>query len=543
MFNRAVFTVLFFQQIIEVNQMKNLSLLFALLFFFSLNSYSQVSNLKVNGSSSNFTIASGDLFGWSFDVPHPGDTTLVVIWIDADQNGILNPSMDVVWTFFNQIDGDPNGQGGPPDIDGVADGHVSFQQNLGLAPAHYIMTFKNHDNVQSIAGTITNLASPTFTISGTVKVPDGYSKANIVISLESKGDNGPKGFWNAITDVNGNYSIKTNSDTSGNPHSIKPNNIPVFGSALISPEGYSVVLTPGTSSYTGNNFTVTAASASINGIVKDEFGKPVITEVQANTSSNMNFSRRIPTDQNGAFHVGFLSSELPMTNIFVGSSLSNDNQNDTVYVTGFFGVSSLKSGDAVNHDITIFKTNSTISGRVTFEGNSPNMNIQVICMNTDTGFVFAYTDINGYYVAHVSNKIYNYSIGIQQNNLPPGYVSSSIQVHPGQTNANLNITLSDVKSDNSSPKSFNLSQNYPNPFNPSTSISYQLPSDAYVTLKIFNVLGNEVKTLTNGFTQAGSHQVQFNANELSSGVYFYTIKAVSLNGKQFQSTKKMILMK
>jgi hypothetical protein len=58
------------------------------------------------------------------------------------------------------------------------------------------------------------------------------------------------------------------------------------------------------------------------------------------------------------------------------------------------------------------------------------------------------------------------------------------------------------------------------------------------------VLGNEVKTLTNGFTQAGSHQVQFNANELSSGVYFYTIKASSLNGKQsFQSTKKMILMK
>ena len=523
--------------------MKNLSLLFLLLFFFSLTAYSQVTNLKVNGSSSNFTMASGDLFGWSFDVPYAGDTTLVVIWIDADQNGILHPSVDVVWTFFNQIDGDPNGQGGPPDVDGVADGHVSFQQNLGLAPAHYIMTFKNHDNVQSLAGTITNLASPTFTISGTVTVPNGFSKANIVISLESKGDNGSKGFWNAITDVNGNFSIQTNSDTSGNPHSVRPNNITVFGSALIFPEGYSIVLTPGTTSYTGNNFTVTASSASINGTVRDEFGKPVITEVQANTT-NSNFSRRIPTDQNGVFHVGFLSSELPMSNVYVGSSLTSD-QNNTDYVTGFFGVTSLNPGDAVNHDITIFKTNSTISGRVTFEGNSPNMNIQLICMNTDTGFVFAYTDMNGYYVAHVSNKIYNYSIGIQQNNLPPGYVSSSIDVHPGQTNANLNITMSDVKSDNSNtPNAFNLSQNYPNPFNPSTSISYQLPSDAFVTLKIFNVLGNEVKILENGFTQAGSHQVQFNANELSSGVYFYTIQANSLNGKQsFQSTKKMILMK
>jgi hypothetical protein len=58
------------------------------------------------------------------------------------------------------------------------------------------------------------------------------------------------------------------------------------------------------------------------------------------------------------------------------------------------------------------------------------------------------------------------------------------------------------------------------------------------------LLGIEVQTLTNGYTSAGSHQVQFNANGLSSGVYFYTIKANSLNGKQsFQSTKKMILMK
>jgi hypothetical protein len=524
--------------------MKNLSILFVLLFFFSLNAYSQITNLNVNGVNSNFTMVSGDLFGWSFDVPNVGDTTLIVIWIDADQNGVLNPSVDVVWTFFNQIDGDPNGQGGPPDIDGGANGHVSFQQNLGLAPANYIMTFNNHDNIQSIAGTITNLVSPTFTISGTVTVPNGFSKANIVISLESKGDNGPKGFWNAITDVNGNFSIKVNSDTAGNPHSVRTNNNTIFGSAIVSPDGYSIVLTPGTSTYTGNNFTVTASSASINGTVRDEFGKPIITEVQVNISAS-SFSRRVPTDQSGVFHIGFLSSELPMSNLFVGSDLSEDNQTDTNYVTGFFGVTSLISGDAVNHDITIFKTNSTISGRVTLDGNSPNMNLQLICMNDDTGFVFTYTDLNGYYVAHVSNKIYNYMIGPMSNNLPPGYVSTSIQVHPGQTNANLNITLSDVKSDGSNiPKAFILSQNYPNPFNPSTSISYELPSDAVVTLKIYNLLGNEIKTLENGFTHAGLHQIQFNADGLSSGVYFYSIRAASLDGKQkFSSTKKMILMK
>ena len=70
-------------------------------------------------------------------------------------------------------------------MDGLANGHVSFQQNLGLAPAHYIMTFENHNNTQSIATTVTNLVSPTFTISGTVTVPSGVSKANIMLSLEN----------------------------------------------------------------------------------------------------------------------------------------------------------------------------------------------------------------------------------------------------------------------------------------------------------------------------------------------------------------------
>jgi len=374
--------------------MKNLSLLFVLSFFITMTAYSQVTNLLVNGQTSNSTMASGDQLSWSYDVPVAGDTTLIVIWIDADQNGILNPSVDVVWTFFNQIDGDTQGQGGPPDMDGIANGHVSFQQNLGLAPAHYIMTFENHNNTKSIATTVTNLASPTFTISGTVNVPNGFNKANIMLSLENTSNNGPETMWTALTDVDGNFSIKVNSDTSGNPHRVSTNNNSIFGSAIVSPQGYSIVLTPGTTSYTGNNFTVTASAASVTGTVRDEFGKPVLTQVQVNSNQG-NFNRRVQTDQNGVFKVGFLSSELPLANVFFGSSLTS-NQNDTNYVTGFFGVDLINSGNTVSHDITIFKTNSTISGRVTFEGSSPNMNLQLICMNTDTGFVFAYTDINGY---------------------------------------------------------------------------------------------------------------------------------------------------
>ncbi len=92
------------------------------------------------------------------------------------------------------------------------------------------------------------------------------------------------------------------------------------------------------------------------------------------------------------------------------------------------------------------------------------------------------------------------------------------------------------------PDGFVLSQNYPNPFNPSTIIHYNLAKSGWVSLKVYNVIGQEVATLVNGLQQAGSYSVPFNTKEgktgLASGVYFYRLDAGS-----FVSIKKMILMK
>jgi hypothetical protein len=88
------------------------------------------------------------------------------------------------------------------------------------------------------------------------------------------------------------------------------------------------------------------------------------------------------------------------------------------------------------------------------------------------------------------------------------------------------------------PESFSLSQNYPNPFNPSTTISFSLPAASDVSLKIFNVLGQEVTTLIDGPMDAGEHSVQFDAANLASGIYFYRINAGS-----FMDTRKMVLTK
>ena len=88
------------------------------------------------------------------------------------------------------------------------------------------------------------------------------------------------------------------------------------------------------------------------------------------------------------------------------------------------------------------------------------------------------------------------------------------------------------------PESISLYQNYPNPFNPSTRISYNLPQASFVTIKIYDILGREVKTLLNEFKPSGKYEITLNASDLSSGIYFYTLRV----GNNIIS-KKMTLLK
>lgn len=88
------------------------------------------------------------------------------------------------------------------------------------------------------------------------------------------------------------------------------------------------------------------------------------------------------------------------------------------------------------------------------------------------------------------------------------------------------------------PKDYNVF-NYPNPFNPSTEIKFSLPKDEFVTIKVYNLLGEEINTLVNHvYKQAGNYSVIFDGSSLASGVYFYTIEAGT-----YKATKKMVLMK
>lgn len=88
------------------------------------------------------------------------------------------------------------------------------------------------------------------------------------------------------------------------------------------------------------------------------------------------------------------------------------------------------------------------------------------------------------------------------------------------------------------PDDFSLYQNYSNPFKPATSIKYSIGKESFVTLKVYDALGREVKTLVSRVQHPGEYKVSIKANNLSTGIYFYTLRS-----DKYQSTKKMLLLK
>ncbi|MFI5406815.1 MAG: T9SS type A sorting domain-containing protein, partial [Nitrososphaerales archaeon] len=143
---------------------------------------------------------------------------------------------------------------------------------------------------------------------------------------------------------------------------------------------------------------------------------------------------------------------------------------------------------------------------------------------------------------------------INRNDLPSNLAGSCAVFHDRDNDGDMDMTgiderqdllilftnspVTEINSEENIPDEFILLQNYPNPFNPGTVISYQLPMNSNVTLKIYDILGNEITTLVNEQKEPGTYEIYFDASGLSSGMYYYT-----LTSSGFSETKKMILLK
>ena len=197
-------------------------------------------------------------------------------------------------------------------------------------------------------------------------------------------------------------------------------------------------------------------------------------------------------------------------------------------------------------NITIFNSGGEVTGTYPLGGNgavlrivkTPGFNnfLTQIGLEPDSALTYAFMITPGLFTLE----------GITTINTED-YIEARIQHFSTIVGATL-TAVTDVTDNFSKPQIFRIEQNYPNPFNPNTIISYRLPVQSYVTLKIYDIIGNDVATLVNEEKGPGTYEVEFsatggsasggNAYNLSSGIYFYQLRAGN-----FIQTKKMVLLK
>ena len=202
-------------------------------------------------------------------------------------------------------------------------------------------------------------------------------------------------------------------------------------------------------------------------------------------------------------------------------------------------------------DIYVHQIPTSVSGYAAISGTvhlssgsaSTMAGAIVYAIRNNAAAGFAITDNKGNYnidgIAPGTYMVTVDRLGYTETASKTGTVTYSATGTPGNVVVDLALTPTSVsQTSTAQPAQFTLGQNYPNPFNPSTTIEYALDRSGIVTLKIYNIIGQEVATLVNGFQNAGTYRAVFNAGGLSSGVYFYRLQSEKLS-----QTQKMILMK
>lgn len=288
----------------------------------------------------------------------------------------------------------------------------------------------------------------------------------------------------------------------------------------------------------------------------------------------------------GAGSDPWLSYSLPMIQLFGFSAYPTGVVGRRTGIISRSGWSNqvVVQSSAINPGVSIQVNNKTynagtrtISADVVItalENLTGTYNVLFIC--TEDNLIYPQTG-NGscqggsnYVHKHVVKGLVNGSTGTLVNSADPWNQNVSYTIplsyvipnHVAENNANMNIlvfkTSGSVSTDqhiqqsrfisivqpvgiqnnNEVAESFSLGQNYPNPFNPTTNFRFSLPKDQTVSLKFYNSMGQEVATYIDGFLKAGVYNVDFDGSQLSSGIYFYTLKT-----NDFAETKKMMLVK
>ncbi len=368
--------------------------------------------------------------------------------------------------------------------------------------------------------------------------------------------------WTGRTDSLGNYHVRVISGRSYIAMASKHGYVPEYYNNKTNPLEADIIAVTGDVNDIDFSLAVhIIVESTISGSVRDSLGTGVPSRILLLSYRHNHgiFGARFgQTDSLGVYSI-----EHVRPGTYLVFAIPFHGYAPAFYKAGAFGVRRWQDADTVNVSGNVTGIDvgvvpviggglAHIQGQIRSTSGEPVAGASVYAISQNRVMGFTITDAAGKYTISSLPAI---SVSIVADR--DGYNSSEAAAtisHPTQSLEDLNITLRAVATPDDSqpagtPTTFALGQNYPNPFNPSTTIGFSLPTTSTVTLKVYNLIGQEVATLANGVLSAGQHSVIWNGKDLSgriasSGLYFYKLKATSLtDGGMFNQMKKMMLVK
>ncbi|MBI5216455.1 MAG: hypothetical protein HY960_11950 [Ignavibacteriae bacterium] len=412
---------------------RNLISFFIFIFLFISISSAQIDSLVINGSDTSFTMVTGSVLTWRIHVAS-GVTSAIEVWLDVNNNGIIDTSTDKRRYSLTQTDG--SNSGGIPDMDGTLNGIIYLEYNLGIAPGTYLFQFTVGALTVTRRGTITPLPSPAHSISGHVTPPPGKSAQYLFMEARRSGHSAVPESWEGLTDALGNYVIYTDADTSGNPWEIRfAEGSSPYPPSVPSPSKYSITLTGNPSVL---DFTFSAVAAKVVGYLKDEIGNPIPNRGVSINNQDFSLFRRENTNESGYFEIGLMESELSDSTFRLASYFIFNTDDDMIGVKFINGI---HNGDSLFYNLVSYHVNSSIQGQVLVNGNPPGFRITIGGNVYDTAMTFTIADsATGNFSLPVSGNLYNYIVSPNNWEGSYNYHWNSILAHPGQTGLIIHIT-------------------------------------------------------------------------------------------------------
>ncbi len=367
--------------------------------------------------------------------------------------------------------------------------------------------------------------------------------------------------WTGRTDSLGRYAARVVGNTNYIALASREGFLPEYYNNKTTVETADIIIL-GTRDTSGINFSLAVRPVpnnSVSGVVRDSLGTLVPSRIALIPVRNSGGRERyIHTDSLGAYSItGVVAGKY----FVLASPFSGFGH--AFYKAGAYGIIRIQDADTVNvignvTGINVGVRAITSSGLTQVNGTirngaAPISGVRVAAMDA-TGELLSegITDRFGSYTldAVASGVV---TVLVDRN----GYNSNQTSFVVGENvytinNVNLTMSPNGVTSESGTsilPGTFALNQNYPNPFNPTTTISFQLPTASRVSLKVFNVLGQEIATIMNDEIAAGNHELLWSGKDngghaVASGIYFYRMSAsASVGGKEFSSIRKMLLLK